>query len=521
MIRVGIDVGGTNTDAAVMDGDRVLGAVKRPTSEDVLTGVVDAIGAVIAESGVAPAQVEAVMIGTTQFTNAVIERRRLAKTAVLRLGLPATASVPPFEDWPEDLRSAIGGVSAIVHGGREFDGRTISEVDPAEILSTVSRWAEEGVEAVAVSAVFSPAYPEQERQVVSLIEGEFPQLDVVASGDIGGLGLLERENAAALNASLRPFARKVVEAFRGGVARHAPGAAMYITQNDGTLIGAEVAERFPVLTFASGPTNSMRGAAFLSGVQDALVLDVGGTTADIGAIAGGFPRASAVAATFAEVRTNFRMPDLLSFGLGGGSLVRGEEPAIGPDSVGYRIASEALVFGGGTLTATDLAVAGGMAEIGDPAAVAGLDPRLVSRGIASMRAMVEDALDRMRTSREDQPVIVVGGGSILVPGELAGAARVIRPPHFEIANAVGAAIAQVSGEFDAVQALDRSREELLADAVRIATDEAVAQGADPESVRVVELEEIPVAYVDGAMTRIRAKVVGELRRSSDAPAPAI
>ena len=87
-------------------------------------------------------------------------------------------------------------------------------------------------------------------------------------------------------------------------------------------MSADFAEQYPVLTFASGPTNSMRGAAFLSGLKDAMVVDIGGTTSDVGALTHGFPREASVAVDIGGVRTNFRMPDVYSFGLGGGSLVR-------------------------------------------------------------------------------------------------------------------------------------------------------------------------------------------------------
>ena len=110
-------------------------------------------------------------------------------------------------------------------------------------------------------------------------------------------------------------------AFRRAIAELGITAPLYLTQNDGTLMSAEFAERYPVLTFASGPTNSMRGAAFLSGLKDAMVVDIGGTTADVGALTHGFPREASVAVDIGGVRTNFRMPDVYSFGLGGGSHV--------------------------------------------------------------------------------------------------------------------------------------------------------------------------------------------------------
>src|SRR5205823_9911305 len=140
------------------------------------------------------------------------------------------------------------------------------------------------------------------------------------SSDIGRIGLLERENAAILNACLGQLARETVTAFRQAIADLGITAPLYITQNDGTLMSADYAEQYPVLTFASGPTNSMRGAAFLSGVRDAVVVDVGGTTSDVGVLRHGFPREASTEVEIARVRTNFRMPDIVSFGLGGGSI---------------------------------------------------------------------------------------------------------------------------------------------------------------------------------------------------------
>src|SRR4029453_7187665 len=126
-------------------------------------------------------------------------------------------------------------------------------------------------------------------------------------------------------------------------------APLYLTQNTGTVMLATEAEAYPVYTFASGPTNSMRGAAFLSKRDEAIVVDVGGTTSDIGSLQRGFPREANNVVDVGGVRTLFRMPDLLSFGLGGGSLVADDGVRVGPRSVGYRLVDESRVFGGTTL----------------------------------------------------------------------------------------------------------------------------------------------------------------------------
>ncbi|MDF2981758.1 MAG: hydantoinase [Devosia sp.] len=512
MIRIGIDVGGTNTDAVVMDGATVIAGVKAATTADVMTGVVNALKAVLEASKMEASAIDVVMIGTTHFTNAVVQRRDLAKTAAVRLGLPATASLPPMVDWPEDLKAAIGGTGYLAHGGNEFDGRVISPLDEKELLGIAEDIKAKGINTIAITSVFSPVTGEFEKQAGEILAKALPGVHITLSSDIGRIGLLERENAAIMNACLRDLSRHVIEAFRKAITETGIRGRFYLTQNDGTLMDAAFAEKFPVLTFASGPTNSMRGAAFLSGVADAIVVDIGGTTSDVGSLHKGFPRQATVAVEVGGVRTNFRMPDVFSIGLGGGSHVveTGDAIKVGPTSVGYRIVTEALIFGGSTLTTSDVIVASGRAELGDRAKVAHLTPEFITRTQAKIMSMLEDCVERSRLSPEPLPVIVVGGGSILVDGPIGGL-EVIKPNHFAVANAVGAAIAQVSGEVDRVYALaEIGRDQALTDAKERATEAAVAAGALRSSIEIVDVEDVPLAYLPGNATRVRVKAVGEL-----------
>ncbi|MBL8592837.1 MAG: hydantoinase/oxoprolinase family protein [Devosia sp.] len=512
MIRIGIDVGGTNTDAVVMDGATVIAGVKAATTADVMTGVVNALKAVLEASKMEASAIDVVMIGTTHFTNAVVQRRDLAKTAAVRLGLPATASLPPMVDWPEDLKAAIGGTGYLAHGGNEFDGRVISPLDEAELLGIAEDIKAKGINTIAITSVFSPVTGEFEKQAGEIFAKALPGVHITLSSDIGRIGLLERENAAIMNACLRDLSRHVIEAFRKAITETGIKGRFYLTQNDGTLMDAAFAEKFPVLTFASGPTNSMRGAAFLSGVADAIVVDIGGTTSDVGSLHKGFPRQATVAVEVGGVRTNFRMPDVFSIGLGGGSHVveTGGAIKVGPTSVGYRIVTEALIFGGKTLTTSDVVVASGRYELGDKSKVAHLTPAFIASTQARIMSMLEDCVERSRLSPEPLPVIVVGGGSILVDGPIGGL-EVIKPNHFAVANAVGAAIAQVSGEVDRVYALaEIGRDQALADAKDRATEAAVSAGALRSSIEIVDVEDVPLAYLPGNATRVRVKAVGEL-----------
>ncbi len=512
MIRIGIDVGGTNTDAVVMDGTTVIAGVKAATTGDVMTGVVNALKAVLEASKMEASAIDVVMIGTTHFTNAVVQRRDLAKTAAVRLGLPATASLPPMVDWPEDLKVAIGGTGYLAHGGNEFDGRVISPIDEAELLGIAEDIKSKGINTIAITSVFSPVTNDFEKQAGEIFAKALPGVHITLSSDIGRIGLLERENAAIMNACLRDLSKHVIEAFRKAITETGIRGRFYLTQNDGTLMDAEFAEKFPVLTFASGPTNSMRGAAFLSGVADAIVVDIGGTTSDVGSLHKGFPRQATVAVEVGGVRTNFRMPDVFSIGLGGGSHVveTGGAIKVGPTSVGYKIVTEALIFGGTTLTTSDVVVASGRYDLGDKSKVAHLTPDFIARTQAKIMSMLEDCVERSRLSPDPLPVIVVGGGSILVDGPIGGL-EVIKPNHFAVANAVGAAIAQVSGEVDRVYALaEIGRDQALADAKERATEAAVAAGALRSSIEIVDVEDVPLAYLPGNATRVRVKAVGEL-----------
>ena len=125
--------------------------------------------------------------------------------------------------------------------------------------------------------------------------------------------------------------------------------------------------------------------------------------------------------------------------------------------------------------------------------------------------MVSVAIDRMKTSASLVPAVIVGGGSILINDEIEGISEIVKPNHFSVANAIGAAIAQVGGETDRVFSLaEMSRDEALSEAKTEATDRAVSAGARADTVEIVDVEEVPLAYLPGNATRIMVKAVGDL-----------
>jgi len=511
--RLGIDVGGTNTDAVVLDEEyKPVAKAKTPTTEDVTTGIFNALRKVLAGAEVDRKSIRYAMLGTTHCTNAIVERTRLNRVGVIRIAKPATLAIKPLTGWPRELKDAIGDHCYVIGGGHEFDGKEIAGLDENDLRRVLDEIGG-SVTSVAICSVFSPVNQDHEVRAAEIVREELGDVPVSLSHEIGSIGLLERENATVLNAAVIDVARTTAGAFREALEREGISARTYFGQNDGTLMSVDYAVRYPIFTIACGPTNSIRGAAFLSRLRDAIVVDVGGTTTDVGVLVNQFPRESAVAVEIGGVRTNFRMPDLISIGLGGGTVIRraGDRIRIGPDSVGYRLESEARAFGGGTLTATDVAVAAGLVKLGDASHVSDLDPAFVEAAHRRMTDMAEDAIDRMKTSAEDVPVVLVGGGSVLLPDGLRGASETVRPDHFEVANAIGAAIAQVSGQVERIFSLEKMpREEAVQVAREMATKEAVDAGADPKTVEIVEIDDVPLAYLPGNATRIRVKAAGDL-----------
>ena len=392
-----------------------------------------------------------------------------------------------------------------------MDGREISPLDPDEINKIIDEIGTKDIESIAVNSVYSPLNSEMEERAAELISKKLPNVKISLSHAIGKVGLIERENATIINAALSKLAEDIIEAFETALKNLNIKAPLYISQNDGTLMRPEKVKSYPVLTFACGPTNSMRGAAFLSGLEESIIVDIGGTTSDIGYIKQGFPRQSAVATDVGGVRTNFRMPDIVSIGLGGGSIVRENGNKIGPDSVGYLLTEKAKVFGGDTLTATDIAVAKYNLDIGDPGLLKGLENDTIDNSKKQITKLLEDAIDKMKTSVEEVPAIFVGGGTIINKEKVKGVSELIIPDNFAVANAVGAALGQVSGEVDRVFHYSKlGRDKTIEQASEEAKQKAKEAGAVEKSIEIIEINENPLAYLPGKSVRLQIKAIGDL-----------
>ncbi|KAJ6440556.1 hydantoinase [Purpureocillium lavendulum] len=555
LYRIGVDVGGTNTDAAILDikaldspGRGVLASHKATTTPDITTGIEEAIKAVLTSSAVDQSRVLSVTIGTTHFINALVEAdaRRLDRVAVVRLCGPFTRQIPPFAGFPVGLHQILDGGVYYLNGGLEMDGREIAALEPDEIRQAARDIVASGIKAVALAGVFSPLDHEgiHEERCKKILLEEAPDLNVVCSHDIGPTGFLERENATILNAAILRTGHRVKRGFRRAMARLNLSCPLYLSQNDGTLIDAEAAADFPIKTFASGPTNSMTGAAFLAGIdqkhdgrpngtastngdsnteqEQILVVDIGGTTTDVCALLpSGFPRQAPGFVEFGGVRTAFSMPEVVSVGLGGGSKVsvdkaQPESVSVGPGSVGHFIREQAKIFGGSTLTATDIVVAAGKAELGDSSLIKDIPQSTIDLARKDIKKKLEAVIDKMKVSAAPVTVLLVGGGALLVTEELAGVAKCISPVHQGAANAIGAAIGKVSGEVDTVEILEgKNEKDVLEAACKRAVDMAVEKGAARDDVKIVEVNRMPLQYMAQVTIRVQVRAVGKLAIPDD------
>lgn len=570
--RIGVDVGGenplfpncsilktepvigTNTDAVLIsiDPGSIIASHKAPTTADITTGITNAARAVIESSNVPLAAIGCVIIGTTHFVNAVVQRSAsLRRVGTVRLcGGPEEGfgrGIPPFTDFPPDLRLRLQSQQPyFCHGGYQVSRDVISELDEEELAQVAASLVEEGIGDVAVSGMYAPLNPEQEIKARDVMSETMRRLAkpgfkprITLSHEVSSLGFLARENAAILNAALRPLAERTIHGFQMAMADIFQGNkyTLYLTQNDGSILSATEAIDMPIRTFNSGPTNSIRGGEFLwrtvaslsgeqqrvsSRTEPLVVVDIGGTTSDSGLLLpNGLLQMSSIMSVIGGVRTNFALPAVESIALGGGTIIKetkNGELSVGPESVGHELLSKSRLFGGEYLTATDIVVASlrhsaasPLHGMGDPTAVANIDSEVINGAQRIMRYKIEDLVDRTKIQQGDVDVLIVGGGAHLVGDEPLSGVRMVRTVKGgEVANAVGAAISRVSGTIDTVVDISsRTAKEAQEEIVQLAIEKAVANGALPGTVEIVEVTVLPIQYVE-AKSRMIVRAIGQL-----------
>ena len=534
-IKIGVDVGGTNTDAVLLVGDQLVSKRKTTTTDDITSGIVSAINSLIDDSGIQKEKISSINIGTTHLVNAFIQRKQLNPVMVLRLAGQATTALPPCSEWPDDIKKELVKEECyIADGGYEYDGKEIAPINPKQIQWAIQRALDQKIKNVAVSGVFANVNPSQEEEVRQRFFAQAPSINVTCSHMMGGLGLISRENASIVNAASMDLFQRIANAFKNAVKELNLSARVYLTHGDGTKTSLNDNSSTPLKTFHSGPANSISGAGILSNFKEAVTVDIGGTSTDIGLLKDGKPvnENSSFPITGLGVNCNFVLPRLHSFGLGGGTVIsyKGKNDiTIGPQSVGHQLSEKALVFGGDVLTITDIAVALGRLEIGK------LDQQALKKKISSLFSGedVEEMLSKIDhilhqklvdgikytlASMEEIPsnLVLVGGGASLfdvtrieklLPKQFK---KVVIPYSGTVANALGAAMSKIGAKFVQVYDYDKTpRHVAIAEATEKAKKLAIFKGAAPMSIVVSEISEVQINYLQGQPHETSITVVGE------------
>jgi len=326
---LGIDTGGTYTDAVLLDYDsrEVLATHKSLTTKrDFAIGIERVIEGIAIRD---PSEIRMVSVSTTLATNAIAEGKG-KRVALLLVGYDPEL----ISSFNLGERFATPNYTFFA-GGHDLYGRQKEELDLPAILEKVST-IKRNVDAIAVSSYFSPLNPEHENRVHEAVS-RVCDLPVVLGHQLSTrLGSVERATTAALNASLLAVLRDFVIAVRRAMDSRDIQAPLMMVRGDGTLMSDEFASRRPVETIHSGPAASAIGGRFLAGLDDMLVLDIGGTTTDLALIEHGEVTVSEEGASVGDYKTAVTAADLLSVALGGDShitLDRGKHLTLGPERV--------------------------------------------------------------------------------------------------------------------------------------------------------------------------------------------
>jgi N-methylhydantoinase A/oxoprolinase/acetone carboxylase beta subunit len=447
-LRLGVDVRAAGADVVLMDADdRLVTKVGIPARRGASPPVHRAIASAASSAGAEPRRVTQATLSASHAMSAVLEQRAVSRVAVVRIGWPLTGALPPLSTWPGELRRAVSAGVCTVAGGVEYDGRMSAPLDETAIARFLHSVAGD-VDAVAIAGVFSPIDPGHELAAAAVAQRELGRgVSISLSHEIGSLGLLGRENATVLNAALTRAARKIAEELRTALEHEGMDAEPFFASNDGSVMALEHALRFPVLALDSQAAAGMRGAAYLSGVGDAVVASVGASSAAVGILVNGYPRETHVPPEVEGIRMDFRAPAVAEIPVGAG---------------GHEFVTA-----------------------------------------------LQGAIVRTWGAHAALPLVVVGEGSDLVPEEVRYVSEVMRPAEGDMACAIGMIVAPVSGQAEIIYADRGARRAGALQAARaLAIGRAVVAGADPRRVDVVEIAELPLSNLLDPAIRVRVRASG-------------
>ncbi len=456
---IGIDVGGTFTDAVLTDGKTILGKQKVATRpDDLLTSLLNALDAVT--EGLDPAQIQRVVLSTTLVTNLIAQRKYPPVALVL---VPGPGLHPDEYDYDT--------VPWIIPGAIDYRGREIIPLNEEKVFQAGVEINGLGYNRVAVVGKFSGRDNSHELAIKAFLERTFSDLTIETGHTISGqLNFPRRIAGTMLTAAVRDLFAGFIEKVVQALAERKITAPAFILKADGGTLPLASALKMPIETIFSGPAASTLGGMSLSPPgQTSVVIDIGGTTTDLALILSGQPLLASKGARVQEYLTHVRSFAVKSIPLGGDSTVVALDgrPVILPERRG-----PAACLGGLEPTVTDALRFLDRIEVGDPARAARSMDRLAAEtGQTALQAasliadnacrIIVDAVGQIFQDWEQEPayrvweivqetrirpnnIVGVGGAAKgLIPAVAAQmSCRALIPVHAEVANALGAAVAQ-------------------------------------------------------------------------------
>lgn len=522
MITIGVDVGGTNTDTVLLKNGHIIGHSKVKTTHNVSDGIVESIAQLLEKANIAKQNVHYVNLSTTHMLNALLQGH-VSPVGIIRIGAPSTTALPPQCDWTNKLLAQkINGYTGILSGGYLYDGSVATPLNIDEITETAATLKRLNIKHVALTGVFSQLAPQQELKTAEILQTILPELHISLSHTNDG-GLLERENMTITIAALHDifhetFNKITVNLNKLGLSN----AQFFVSHNDGTLANLDKAN--PFLTLKSGPTNSLRGAGMLCNSKAyAIAADIGGTSTDAGIITKGEPLEKDALFNIAGI--NFKSPtsQVEAIALGGGTSIHINDGNIYlGESISSRLTEQSLSFGGAILTVTDLAIAKRRITLD------GCNTDWVSTFSSKQLQHADDHVHKRlanhiidvwsSVSVKPSAIILVGGGAHLFDKrklellleETIISVTITVPQYASIANAIGAATAEISGSYTAIYDLTKhSHDAACENAKYLAAERACINGARRDSIRLKNIASTDINYIPGSHTKIQAKVAGK------------
>ncbi|MDQ0162858.1 hydantoinase/oxoprolinase N-terminal domain-containing protein [Bacillus alveayuensis] len=516
-MRLGIDVGGTNTNAVlVADDGKIVAVSQQLTTDDILTGIFEALKQMFSDTKLNPKKIKGVFIGTTHVSNALYFETGLVNVALIRLS-KQKSFIKPALKWPKSLKSYIRH-EFHVPSTLSFTKKDPTCVIENEVLSDIfSEIEKSGVEAVCIVGANSPFHEIEEKCVQKQLLERFPDMHVTMSHTIGSLGFIERENAALLNAMLSKVLKNALKGISTIFEKLNVHCPYWLIQNNGSIMSIEEAMHFPILTISSGVLNSLRGASILTELRDFILVDVGGSTINIGKMVNGRMEENVGSSTLLGIEINMPIPAITSLPFGFESVVKGEKGFLSLEKKKEKLIGNAqITLDGNKWTITDCFL--------KKSPIFPFYPNNHKRNLEKLSEEecqkivkfvikeTKQAIDKYEELNRDIPIVLVGGASPFLKDRLFGKYRkVYHPAGYAYCNAIGACYAPVSAQLDKVLWLhDEKKEHVIEKRKQEVIDTVIRKGAKRDTVQVVSIKEYPFAYLKGQVLRVRIKAEGEL-----------